>query len=170
MDINKATYRQLSELGSKYNLSFSSHEVMSDRIVGLDGINRKLLIAEQNNVRGNHTVIDLQEISSISVKDIYKSIRAGALQKSSIKHFLDSISIKFDYRDQIPPYILPVYESQKNDFKDLYRLEKKAMVWQSILSKMIDHKFDYQETERRKVRIEQSTMPVIEKQHNFMNL
>jgi len=44
---DKLSYLQLSKLGSIFNLSFSSQEILSNKIIGLDGIKRKLLVAEK---------------------------------------------------------------------------------------------------------------------------
>ena len=61
---------QLSELGSKFSMSFSSHEVLRDKIMGLDGINKKLLVLEQNDGQSHFYIIDLVETKAISVKKI----------------------------------------------------------------------------------------------------
>ena len=73
--LDKIRYLQLSELGSKFNMSFSSHEVLGNKIMGLDGINKKLLILEQTNDRSHSYIIDLDEAKAITVKKIYSSIR-----------------------------------------------------------------------------------------------
>jgi len=38
---------RFSELGTIHNLSFSSQEVLNNSIIGLDGINRKILVLSQ---------------------------------------------------------------------------------------------------------------------------
>ena len=46
---NKVKYSLLSKLGSMFNLSFSSHELLDEKIFGVDGIKRKILVVEENN-------------------------------------------------------------------------------------------------------------------------
>ena len=50
-----------SKLGSLYNLSFTGQEILRDKIIGLDGPRRKLLIVEESLNKYNSIIIDLYE-------------------------------------------------------------------------------------------------------------
>lgn len=137
---NKNRYLQLSELGSKFSMSFSSHEVLGNKIMGLDGIKKKLLILEQTDGQCLSYIIDLDEAKAISVKKIYSSINAGELKKRKIEEFLETIQLHFEFGNGKEDIVLPFYESKIDSIYDLPRLEKKIMNWQMILSKMTSTK------------------------------
>lgn len=133
----KLKFRHLSELGSRLNLSFSSHDVIGDKIIGLDGMKKKLLIAQKNNVLNQSRIIELDEVKAISIKKVYNGIIAGALRKRSIGEFLKTMVIQFELKHKNELIILPFYESVINKLYDLTGLERKARNWQLMLSKMI---------------------------------
>ena len=134
----KLKFRQLSELATKFNMSFSSHDLIGNKIIGFDGIQRKILIAEKNNiVHGSH-IISIDEIKTISLKKVYNAILAGALKKRKIGDFLKTLVLQFELRNKNEVIIIPFYESVLNRLYDLARLERKARNWQLMLSKLIN--------------------------------
>ncbi|HEV8504462.1 MAG TPA: hypothetical protein VGQ53_03650 [Chitinophagaceae bacterium] len=113
----------------------------------MDGIKRKLLVAEKNNESGRPYIIELAKVTAITVKKIYNSIKAGALKTRRIEEFLESILLQFEYANQKDPIVLPFYERKLNEIHDLRGLEKKARNWQMILSKIaITQKNGHEET------------------------
>src|SRR3954465_11655782 len=70
-------YRQLSEWGSKLDLSFSSHVLLGNKIIALDGIKKVLLVLEQDNGQDRFYIIQLKQVKTITVKKEYSSIKAG---------------------------------------------------------------------------------------------
>ena len=133
---DKCNYLRLSKWGSALNLSFSSHEILNNKIIGLDGIKRKLLVAEKNNESGSPYIIELAKVTAITLKKIYKSIKAGALKTRRMEEFLESILLQFEYATDEDPIVLPFYERKLNEIQDLQEVEKKARNWQMILSKI----------------------------------
>lgn len=133
---DKIGYLQLSELGSKFNMSFSSHQVLGNKIMGLDGISKKLLILEQIDNQARSYIIDLDEATAISVKKIYSSIKGGELKKRTIDEFLETILLQFEFGNGNEDVALPFYESKIDSIYDLPGLERKIKNWQMILSKM----------------------------------
>ena len=136
----KINYLQLSNLGSKFNLSFSSHEMLSSKIIALDGIKRKLIVAERNNELGCPYIIELTKVAAITVKKIYNSIKAGELKTRRIEEFLESILLQFEFGNKKDPIVLPFYEGKINEIHDLPRLERRARSWQLMLSKLLPRK------------------------------
>jgi len=133
----KDKYSQLSELGSKLNLSFSSHMSLGSKMIALDGVNRKLLVLDINNAANRHCIIHLDEVKIISVKKSYGGIKPGELNKKGFEEFLETILLYFEYREEGHSVALPFYEREKNSLDDLPTLERNARNWQMILSKMI---------------------------------
>jgi len=134
--IDKHNYLYLSKWGSAFNLSFSSHAILSNKIIGLDEIKRKLLVAEKNNESGRPYIIELAKVTAITVKKIYNSIKAGALKTRRVEEFLESIVLQLECANQKDPVVLPFYERNLSEIQDLRGLEKKARNWQLILSKI----------------------------------
>ncbi|MEO6914856.1 MAG: hypothetical protein ABI151_03675 [Chitinophagaceae bacterium] len=136
-EISKKSYTQLSKLGSTLNLSFSSQVLLGSKIVALDGVKKKVLITDMNDVSGQPWIIELDEVEAISVKKNYSSIKPGELTKKPFEEFLETILLQFEYRDRGRNIGLTFYERRKNNFRDLALWERIARNWQLILSKMI---------------------------------
>ena len=63
---------KISEVGTENKLSFSSHEILKDSIIGADGIQRKILFVKKLNFETYQDyLIDLEEVKSCSVKKVY---------------------------------------------------------------------------------------------------
>jgi hypothetical protein len=133
---DKIKYLQLRELSSKFSMSFSSYEVLGNKIIGLDRINKKLLVLEEADGQSNSYIIDLNEVKVISVKKIYNGIKAGELKKRRVEEFLKTINLRFEFENGNKDRAWSFYESEINKIYDLPRLERKAKNWQMILSKM----------------------------------
>lgn len=130
-------YFEISELGSKLDLSFSSHMSLGNKIIALDGIKKKLLVLDNSDPVNLNCIIDLNEVKAITVKKNYSSIKPGELQEKRFEEFLESICLRFEYKDEKKSFSLPFYEFGKNNAYDLAMLERNAGNWQMILSKMI---------------------------------
>ncbi len=133
----KDKYVRLSELGSKYNLCFSSHLVLGNKLVALDGIKKSLLISESDNDWDKPYVIELSEVTAVSVKKSYGSIVSGELKTKGLEEFLKRIDLRFEYGDKSMPFVLTFYDSDANTPQDIPRLARNAKNWQMILSKML---------------------------------
>jgi len=129
-------FLQLSELGSKFNLTFSSHLALGNRIIALDGLRKKLMVVEMNNAVSRPYIVELDRVKAISLKKTYSSIKPGELDKRGLREFLESVYLQFEYMNEDKTIVLPFYEREKDRYQDLSRLERNAGNWQMILSKM----------------------------------
>ena len=55
-------FRQLSNEGAKNGLTFCSQEMLENKVIGIDGIHRKILVLEQNKNKYNTSIISLDEV------------------------------------------------------------------------------------------------------------
>jgi hypothetical protein len=133
-------YLQLDQLGHQFNLTFSRYITLGNKIIGLDIIKRKLLIAEKNNGLLHHYFIELNKVGMVTIQTIYDSIKAGELKKKRIREFLRSIQLQFRFRDGDNTIVLPFYERTIDDIHNLKWLESKARNWHMILSNMLPKK------------------------------
>lgn len=131
----------LSEQGTKNDLNFSSQERVGNKIIGLDGIKRKLLLLEEKNGKEFHYTIDLEETESCTLKKTYHAIKAGDLKTKRMEDFIHSVALQFVFKNkQHYPVTLGFYESGSNDPSELNELEGRAKRWQTILSKIISQR------------------------------
>lgn len=137
-NLNKNKYLRLSELGSELGLSFSSHLVLADKVIGLDGIQKKFLVSEFKNGQSEYRIIALDKVRSISVKRTYRGIKPGELNERRFEEFIETIHLKFECSDEGDAIILPFYERGTNHVADLTKVESNVKNWQLVLSKMID--------------------------------
>ena len=136
VSIAKSKYVQLSELGSRFNLSFSGQLTLSNSIIALDGVKKSLLVFETNKPLNQAYVIELKKVAAITVKKMYGSIRPGELKNKKIDEFLKRIDLQFEYEDNNKTIVLPFYERETDDRRDLQELERYAGNWQVMLSKI----------------------------------
>ncbi len=123
-------------MGSVFNLSFSSHEILNKKIFGVDGIKRKILVVEENNGSNSSYIIELDKVKSISMKTVYDSIKPDELRKRRLEEFLKTIHLQFEFKDGRDAVALSFFESKKNNIDDLPLLERKIKNWEMIFSKM----------------------------------
>ena len=126
-------YQQLSILGSRFDLSFSSHMVIGNKLIALDGIKRSLLVLESNN---ESYIIDLNKVATIVVIKTYSSIRPGELNYKGIEEFINTIELQFEYSNKKGTVCLPFYNREEDDPRNLPGLARNAKNWQMILSKL----------------------------------
>jgi hypothetical protein len=128
-------YLQLSMLGSKYNLSFSSHLAVGNKIIALDGSKRSLLIWDTGKEPDAAHIVELDKVTAVTIKKKYGSIASGELKYKSVEQFLQTIELQFEYANN-EPIALPFYNRITDSASDLKMLERNAKNWQMILSRM----------------------------------
>lgn len=141
-ELERDKYSRLSELGSQYNLAFSSHLVLGNRVIALDGINRKLLVSDFEKASPHSFVIDLDQTKAISIQKTYGSIKPGELRKRNFDDFVQSICLLFEPAENNKIISLSFFERERDKPSDLPMLERNARNWQMILSKMASSNTD----------------------------
>ena len=133
---NENFFNLFSQEGSKHELSFSSHELLRSKIIGLDGIKRALLIFHFENP-GNVIYISMAGVKNCTVEKKYDSIAIGTEKKSKLEPHLRSVELKFTFKNNNEPVSVSFYESGVNSIYEMHELEIKANTWEALLSKMI---------------------------------
>ena len=123
-------------LGSKHNLILLTQEILNDSVIGLDGEKKKLLIVSGIKSRPHHYFIDLNEVSSCSVKKYYGSINVNGLKNRELDQYLEKIVLQFTFHSQKQPVNMLIYKRIDNDIRELPALELKAKKWMELLSTM----------------------------------
>jgi hypothetical protein len=133
----KKKYLEISKLGTKFNLSFSSQFVLTNKIIALDGIKKCLLVLNTDKELNQPYIIDLNKISAVTLKKSYGSINQGELKHKGTEDFLERIDLKFEFSNKNELLVLPFYECEIDNESDRPRLERNARNWQLILSKIV---------------------------------
>jgi len=124
-------------MASRFNLAISSKLILGNKIIGLDGTKKKLLVSEISNDFSKSYIIELDKVKAISVKKTYNSIKSGELNKRKFEEFLKAIHLQFEYEGESEAILLAFYENETDNIRDLPRLERNVKNWQMILSKLI---------------------------------
>ncbi|MCS3796163.1 hypothetical protein [Niastella sp. OAS944] len=133
----RSKYVVLSEHGSRMNLSFTSHLILGNRIVALDGIRKCLLVLDIGADMERLCFIDLNDIATITLSKVYGSIEKEELAHKIVQDFLEKVQLKFEFSNKNETIVLPFYDANTDASTDRARLEKNAANWQQLLSKML---------------------------------
>jgi hypothetical protein len=124
-------------LGSLYNLSFTGHEILADKIIGLDSRRRKLLIVEESHNKYDANIIDLYQVKACKVKQTYLDVNAGEFKKNKIEEYLSAVALQLDFKNGATPIVLSFYKNISNSLQDIKELANKIKQWETVLSKML---------------------------------
>jgi hypothetical protein len=133
----RSKYVALSEHGSRLNLNFTSHLILGNRIVALDGIRKCLLVLDIGVDMERLCLINLNDIATVTLSKSYGSIKQEELEHKGVQDFLEKVQLKFTFNDKNETIVLPFYDASTDVQKDRARLEKNAANWQQLLSKML---------------------------------
>ncbi len=133
----KQFLKRFSELGTYYDLTFSSQEILQDAAIGLDGIHRKLLVLAGNYEKtAFDQLVDLRNVKACFVKKEYGKIKAGR-PDNQLEEKLEKISLCFELKSGNPPVEMVFYHHETGDVYQIREMNEKARHWEAILSKML---------------------------------
>ena len=127
----------LTALAKRFNLSLTKQESLRDQLIGLDSINRKLLLVKKEKDQAVCRVVDLQDLQHCSIKKVYSSIQAGDLQTKGLNHYLQSISLQLGFKTAAEPIAVHFYENGYNTVRQQSLLEAAAKKWEGIVSDLL---------------------------------
>ena len=126
-----------SKLGTENKLSFSSQEILENCIIGLDGIQRKLLILKKIDKDENDSILlDLNEVKKCSKKNIYTRVNIGTTKKERFENHIEKIVLDIDFKDNRQPVQILFFTPLTNHVFAMLELEEKAKKWERILSQI----------------------------------
>jgi hypothetical protein len=133
-----AIVAHFNNTGMENNFSFSCQEILKNCIIGLDGLQRKLLILEFNeNEKHKHIhIVDLNKVKHCGLQKIFSTIASSDKGKAS-EVYLEKIQLKFEYTNSNLPVEVIFYDHINNHIYEISEMEHKAKDWQNILNKLI---------------------------------
>jgi hypothetical protein len=126
-----------NRLSSLYYLSFTSRDIFHNKIIGLDGLRRKILIIEDCDQRYDFRFIDLCEVKTCKLKKTYNSVNGNDSKKNILEEYLKVITLQFNFKSESPPVALEFYRNITNSIFNMAELEHKAKQWEALVSKML---------------------------------
>jgi len=130
-------FLQLSREGAANNLIFCSQEMLQNKVIGIDGIHRKILIVEKIKNKYNSSLISLNEVQNCKLITKYKTSEPGNATQSEGGKNLFAIELEFEFRNRAKTASIMFYDSLINSQRELLLLKAKAEYWSVMLSKMI---------------------------------
>ena len=123
-----------NKAGEENGLSFSSQEVLRNKIIGLDGLNRKFVVVNENEVS---RVISIDDVRKCSMQKNLETYTRTDEKSSGYEMFVKSIFLQFDFKDKRPTETVIFYDNLLQPQAEEKQMEAKAKDWEIILSKMI---------------------------------
>ncbi len=136
MKKEKALLNFFHREAAKQGLSFSSMEILRNKIIGLDGIKNTLLILDFNN-DGKIICLNMSDVRTCSVEKIYDNIVMSTERQAQTESHLRSIDLKFAFKNGFNPVSVSFYDSNIHSIYEMAELETKAKKWEGLLSKML---------------------------------
>ncbi len=127
----------LSREGAAGNLIFCSQEILQNKIIGIDGIHRKIMILEKSKHSYNCTVISLDEVQHCGLIKSCGALNAGNIKRFDAEKNLSAIELQFEFKNHAQPASIRFYDSLVNSKKELELLRTKAEFWSVMFSKML---------------------------------
>jgi len=127
----------IDQLAKSCRLSFSKHDILGSKILGLDMLKRKLLYLQQNNNKPSCVVIDLKDIESCTIKKQYSSIEAGGLEKRGLHEYIKTISLELGFKNDSSVIGIPLFDNKNDKIQNLPELEAKAKGWETYVSQLL---------------------------------
>lgn len=126
---------QFSLAGSSNGLSFSSQEILRNKIIGLDGIQRKFVMV---NEKEECKVVALDEVKKCEVVKFFETYKMGDAKSNDTERHLTSIELLFQFKKNNDPVSIAFYDNMVHPIYEAGVMEAKANDWEKILSKMLN--------------------------------
>jgi uncharacterized protein YpmB len=132
-------FTRSGKLGTENNLSFSKQEILENCLIGLDEIQRKLLIVKKiDEDKYDSLLLDLNEVKSCSKEKIYKKINIGTAKKEKFENHIEKIALAVDFIDNRQPVQISFFEPMSDHLLKMAELDQKAKDWETILNKIVN--------------------------------
>jgi hypothetical protein len=129
----RENFHRFSTAGTEKQLSFSRQEIIQNKIIGFDGIQQVLMIAELDNDY-DIICIAVKDLSACSIDKAYTITGETATGKEKI---LKEINLVFHFHDNRDPVHVLFYNNNNDSIYLMADMETKAKEWQAAISRLI---------------------------------
>ena len=128
---------RLSQEGTANNLVFCSQEIFHNRVIGFDGIHRKIMMLEKSENDYNCSVICLDEVQNCELITNCSARQKNEGSNIQDEDDLQAIELLFEFKNHAQPASIIFYDSLRNSKRELFLLKAKAEYWSEVFSKML---------------------------------
>jgi hypothetical protein len=129
--------KKLSRAGAANHLAFCSQEILDNKVIGIDGIHRKIMILEK--VKGGYqsSIISLDDVHDCQLVTNSSSITRGSLKKLVEDNAAITVALQFEFNNHMQPVSIIFTNGIINSKKEFEFLKAKAQYWCAMFSKML---------------------------------
>ena len=130
-------FRNLGKLGAANNLTFCSQDILQDKVIGIDGIHRKIMILEKKSDGYYSSIISLDEVHDCQLVTSNGLINKGNLKKLGSANHSATLELQFDFNNHAQPASIIFSAGIINSKREFSFLKAKAEFWCVMFSKML---------------------------------
>lgn len=127
--------RKLCQEGAANNLIFCSQEILQNKVMGFDGLHRKIMILEKTKKTYQCSTISLDEVHDCH---LVTGEDAAAHSKPRGKSQQARLELQFEFNNHSTPVIIIFSNGIFNSESEFLFLKAKAEFWCIMFSKMLN--------------------------------
>ncbi|MEP7253372.1 MAG: hypothetical protein ABI683_13355 [Ginsengibacter sp.] len=128
---------RLSKEGTLHNLIFCSQEILQNKIIGVDGIHRKIMVLEKNKKNYNSEIISLDEVENCELITTRRMQGTHSLNRVDAEKNIDAVELQLEFKNNSRTAAIIFFDSSVNSLRELDILKAKARYWNIMFSKML---------------------------------
>ena len=134
--------RKLYREGAANDLIFCSQEIFQNKVMGIDGIHRKIMILEKTSNSYQYSTISLNEVDHCHlVTHPAPSKRTQHYQPGNEPH-VATLELIFDFKNHTEPASILFSDGLFTSSTEFAFLKAKAAYWCSMFSKMLSDQLE----------------------------
>ena len=133
--------RKLCQQSADQNLILCSQEIFENKVMGFDGIHRKILILEKIKNIYQTSIISLDDVHDCRLITKHDSPK-GQMNTANKRSQDTTPELLFEFNDHSQPAIITFGNGAINSGNDIAFLKAKAEYWCTIFSKMINRQIE----------------------------
>ncbi len=126
--------RLLSREGDAHGLIFCSQEVLDNKVIGFDGIHRKIMVIEQNRHKYHSSIISLDEVQQCQL--VTPEGVVNPANRNKVDN--DALELRFQFSNSQQSASIRFTNGFVNSKRELALLRAKAEYWCVMFSKMLN--------------------------------
>lgn len=131
-------FRNLSRQGAANNLSFCSQDIFQDKVIGVDGIHRKIMILEKKSDGYYASIISLDEVHDCQLVTSRGLINNANFKKFGSANHSATLELQFDFNNHAQPASIIFSNGIINSRREFAFLKAKAEFWCTMFTKMLN--------------------------------
>lgn len=124
----------LERVGAVHGLSLTHHEILKDKMLGLD-VERQTLLFCAPGTAHTETLIDLTHTATCTVYKQYSRAGVRSENGATAVHGPTQLGLEMTFSNNASPELICFYDSGVNVVHETPELEKKAKEWERLITR-----------------------------------